>query len=613
MERLAAATALLVAAIFAFLIPLTWYAVNVANAEDYLQDQASISAGVVSELVYSDPDLWMFQEYRLHDILAHSRTSSKKYHLALYASDPEAIVTIGDKFDSMYLRAQAPLNDGRTRVGRIEVATSYRPLIVSTLWVSVFGALFGAGIYYLLKYMPFKALRLAMEQRNQALREANNRALELHHLAMHDTLTGLPNRTFFLERFRQILAGDRNDAPLYLLIADLDRFKEINDALGHHIGDELLKAIARRIASKLGDSAFLARLGGDEFALLVFGHDTSGETVANQVTESLKGHLELEGYHIEVNASIGIACFPSDADNVSELMQCADTAMYHAKTRGKPFHVYDGLMTNPDLGHLSLAAELRHALDAGALSLNYQPQVCCHTGQIVGVEALARWPHEEHGFVSPQLFVSIAEQSHVINDLTAWVVDTALSQLEDWHQDGIAIRMSINISAKNLQDDAFVDTVLDLVRERKIEPAFVTLELTESSIIIDPDKAEMRIREFAKAGLRISIDDYGTGYSSLAYLKRLTVDELKIDKSFILNMEEDEEDRTIVRSTIELAHSLGMSVVAEGVENQAAADLLHSFGCETGQGYYYNRPLPSDELTPLLHQKAAQKALSFTA
>jgi len=604
LERLATIITSLVAGVFVFVIPIGWYAINYTNTKEFLQDQAEVSAKVVSEVIYTLPEFWLYEEYRLQDVMARSQISPEKYHLTLVAADSGGFVTVGDKVEAPYIKAQAPLTDGERIVGSIKASTSLSPLIASTILVLVFGLSSGAGIVYLLKFMPFRALKSALEERDKALRKAHLRAWELHHLAMHDTLTGLPNRAFFLRKFTEQMTEVSPDSRLYLLIVDLDRFKEINDALGHQIGDELLKAIAERIFSSLEKSVFLARLGGDEFALLVDGQECDGKTLADRITEYLKAHVELEGYHIQANASIGIACFPKDADNVSELLRCADTAMYQAKTQGKPVHRFDGSTRGSSLGHLSLAADLRHALDTKALSLHYQPQFCLETAQVIGLEALVRWQHKEHGFVSPQLFVRIAEQSHMINDLTQWVLETALNQLSLWHKNNLNIRLSVNISAKNLQDDFFTETVLELVRKAAVDPEFLTLELTESSIIIDPEKAEERISNFVEAGLRISIDDYGTGYSSLAHLKRLTINELKIDKSFILNVDENEEDRTIVRSTIELAHSLGMSVVAEGIETQAVADLLNSYGCEVAQGYYYSRPLPPDELSVLLYGSA---------
>jgi diguanylate cyclase (GGDEF)-like protein len=384
----------------------------------------------------------------------------------------------------------------------------------------------------------------------------------LEHMAMHDALTGLPNRALLHDRLQQaIFVGQREEKSVALLMMDLDRFKEINDTLGHHIGDLVLKEVGERLLGVLRKSDTFARLGGDEFAVVLPVTDVEhAKEAADKLLMALEEPFMIEGHNLYIGASIGIVFSPDHGEDASTLLQRADVAMYVAKNARSGHSIYSPDHDQHSLQNLVIMGDLRHAIDNNELLVYYQPKISFKTDSICGIEALIRWNHPKHGFVPPEEIIPLAEYTGIIKPLTTWVLNTALRQYVNWcHMDiGMKIGISINLSTRTLLDAQFPREVAYLLRTWKITPSALELEITESAVMADPDFAMKILKKLDSIGVRLSIDDFGTGYSSLAYLKKLPVDEIKIDKSFVMNMAADENDTTIVRSTIDLAHNLGL-------------------------------------------------------
>jgi len=400
------------------------------------------------------------------------------------------------------------------------------------------------------------------------------------------------------DRLTQALsAAQRHDSPLALLLLDLDRFKEVNDTFGHQQGDLLLCEVGRRLRGALRASDTLARLGGDEFAVLLPDTDADGaEATAEKLRAALEPPILVERQPVAVGASVGIALCPDHGADASTLLRHADVAMYTAKQAGTALATYDAAQDQYSPERLGLIAELRQAIAHGGLILHYQPKADVSTGRVRGVEALVRWQHPARGLIPPDQFIPLAEHTGLIAPLTSWVLDAALRQRRVWARDGLDLDVAVNLSMWNLRDPALPDTVAALLERYDVPAARLCLELTESSVMADPAHSLAVLARLRALGVRLAVDDFGTGYSSLAYLKRLPVDEIKIDRSFARDMGADDTDAAIVRSTIGLGQSLGLTVVTEGVEDRATWDLLAAGGCDLAQGYYLSQPLPADEL-----------------
>ncbi len=432
---------------------------------------------------------------------------------------------------------------------------------------------------------------------NNALRRRQNIILE--HQAAHDSLTGLPNRYYiYRELGRLLVTGKSRNRLLAVLLIDLNGFKDINDTLGHHSGDQLLRMIGPRLQALLRKDDCVARLGGDEFALLMCSSN-SVEQIIHDIEAILavfRQPFEVEGLKLRIGASIGVALFPEHGGDVSTLMRHADIAMYVAKNTVQGYAIYDPAHDSHSPQRLALLTELGDALRNNQLVLHYQPIITTDGGAIGAVEALLRWRHPQRGLLPPGDFIAQAERSELIKPMTLWVLDTALSQCVAWRREGIDLKVAVNISARNLQDSELPEQILGLCRRHAITPEWLTLEITESAIVTDPVRALDTLTVLTRAGVTIAIDDFGTGYTSLGYLKNLSARHVKIDRSFVTEMTHDENDAVIVRSIIDLAHNLGMTVVAEGVENRDVHDILEILGCDQLQGYYYAKPMPAEAL-----------------
>jgi diguanylate cyclase (GGDEF)-like protein len=424
-------------------------------------------------------------------------------------------------------------------------------------------------------------------------------SLERERQALHDMLTGLPNRKFLIQQAAGAIddaAAERNKVALCLL--DLDRFKEINDTLGHPVGDTLLDLVARRLQSTVRPCDTVARLGGDEFAILLPGIDDPLEAVdlAELVRSALAAPFRCEGMSFEIEASIGVAVYPEHGRDFELLLQRSDVAMYVAKERGTGVEMYSPETDRHSTVRLGMLAELRNALDKDELELHYQPKADLRTGDVVGVEALLRWRHPERGPVSPEEFIPLAEQTGLMRQITQFVVDEALRQVSVWWNSGLRIQCAVNVCARDLYDRDFAGYLRNRLDHHGVPPRALMVEVTESVLMADPGRAASNLLSLSDLGVGVSLDDFGTGYSSLVHLKRLPVSEVKIDRSFVQRMDVHEDDAAIVRSIIELSTALGLRVVAEGVETRESWDRLVVYGCDAAQGWYLAKAQPASEL-----------------
>ena len=427
---------------------------------------------------------------------------------------------------------------------------------------------------------------------------------EIEKLAYHDPLTGLPNRFSLLAQLEQAMAkARRNHGRLALMFIDLDRFKIINDTLGHHIGDMLIVKVGKRLRNSIRESDVVARLGGDEFVVLLTDMPSTTEAgvVAAKIVNDLSLSYVVEGISLFSSPSVGISIYPDDGDNINTIMKNADTAMYQAKsTGGNGYRFFDAVMTQKSSERLNFENGLRCAQENGEFELHYQPQVQAD-GKIRALEALIRWRHPEFGQVPPARFIAIAEETGLILGIGKWVLRTACMQLKTWAGEGFrGIRIAVNVSSQEFMQDDFTESVEEIVREAGIRPDQLELEITESVAMANPERIIGIMRSLRAASIRLSIDDFGTGYSSLAYLKLFPIDQIKIDRSFIKDMDIDANDKTITVSTIALAQKLGLEVVAEGVESARQSDILFAHGCDLIQGFVFSKPLPAGAITALL-------------
>ena len=434
----------------------------------------------------------------------------------------------------------------------------------------------------------FHEMRLQVHQRQK----------QLEHQALHDALTGLANRTLLFDRLQYtIRTSRRENKKIALLMIDLDRFKEVNDTLGHHIGDTLLIKIAERLVDTLRDADTVARLGGDEFAVLLSNTDEDKvNLIADKIHTVMSEIFHIEEIKLYIKVSIGIVLYPKHGDSAQALLQKSDVAMYVAKHNKLGQSIYDPEYDKHSIGRLALMSDLRTALKENQLELHYQPKIDMSNGNVIGFEALLRWYHGKYGSIPPTQIIPLAEQTGDIGSVTKWVVEKALDQLKQWQKQNITLSIAINLSMYNLYDTALINQITRLLEDNTTLCHYLIFEITESAMMEQPDETVEVISHFDRLGVRISIDDFGTGFSSLSHLKRLPVSELKIDKSFVMEIHNDDSDAVIVRSTIDLAHNLGLKVVAEGIENQDVYDIISILGCDHAQGYHIGHPLPVSDL-----------------
>jgi diguanylate cyclase (GGDEF)-like protein len=442
---------------------------------------------------------------------------------------------------------------------------------------------------------------VAIQNSRQADELAHQRD-ELERRATHDSLSGLANRVLFHRELGLAIAGPAPVAGAVLML-DLDRFKEVNDTLGHQNGDGLLQEVAQRLVRQFGDDATVARLGGDEFGVLLRrGQVGDAVVAAERILAEFDAPFLVQGVNVQVEASVGVALFPAHGQDADTVLRRADVAMYRAKASHSRYAIYEQQHDPYSEARLALLGELRRAIENSELNVFFQPQADARTGSIEGLEALVRWRHPQRGELMPDEFVKLAEHSELIHLLTRFVLRQSISQCAAWRREGINVRISVNLSARNLHDRTLADDVAALLREHDVDPAQLELEITETSIESDPAGSEALLGRLHEMGIAIAIDDFGTGYSAYSYLQRLPIDELKVDRSFVIGMEIDRRRQQIVRSTIQLAHNLGLRVVAEGVENEVVRSRLARMGCDLVQGFHIGRPMSADLVGAVLRR-----------
>jgi diguanylate cyclase (GGDEF)-like protein/PAS domain S-box-containing protein len=431
----------------------------------------------------------------------------------------------------------------------------------------------------------------------------------IRHQAYHDALTGLPNRLLFEDRLSVAIAQARRAKEiLAILFIDLDRFKVINDTLGHNIGDQLLKVLGQRLVKCMRDGDTVARMGGDEFTVLLPTIKSKNDAIraAERIFEILKPVFNLENHELYVSGSIGIAFYPQCGENPQTLLKNADIALYQVKDLGgdNNYKIYSSDTDDLSLERLSLESGLRQAIERNELLLHYQPRVNLNTGAVTGMEALVRWNRPHLGMVAPGAFIPVAEETGLILPIGEWVLNAACKQVKEWHNSGIQPGpVAVNLSARQLHQGDFLETVIRILNTTNLPPQFLELELTESLLMKNTDSINRLLHKLSDMGIQISIDDFGTGYSSLSYLKRFPINTLKIDQSFVRNITTDSNDAVIAQTVIRMAHSFGFRAVAEGVETLEQLNVLRSLECDEAQGYYFSKPLPNEDFETLLCQK----------
>ncbi|MFN2627509.1 MAG: putative bifunctional diguanylate cyclase/phosphodiesterase [Gaiellaceae bacterium] len=542
-----------------------------------------------------------------HTIIGRTYPASSELRAALAGRTASEVSNLGraentnDRSFGQLLEVYTPLRFGTAArpAGVFELYLPYRPIAAAidhdTTELSLV-LLAGLALLYV-------ALFRIVARASARLRR---QARENEHLALHDPLTDLPNRSFFHDRAAQaILGAKRGGGRAALILFDLDRFKEVNDTLGHHNGDLLLKQIGLRLGAALREGDSVARLGGDEFGVLLpsVADADAALAVAEKLRQTFREPVCLDGIVLDLEASAGIALYPEHGHDVETLLQRADVAMYLAKHDHSGCELYSAGRDQYSPARLALVAELRRAIDQRELVLYYQPKADLRSGRVDSVEALIRWQHPERGLLLPDAFIPLAERTGLIRELTLSVLDAALRQLCSWQEDGLELCVSVNLSARDLLDLQLPDTIRDLLGKYELQGERLELEITETVILADPTRARLILSRLSAMGVQLAIDDFGSGYSSLAYLKRLPIGEIKIDRSFVMNMEQDENDAVIVRSTIDLGRNLGLRVVAEGVESEAIWNDLARLGCDRAQGYYLSRAVPGQALAEWMRER----------
>jgi diguanylate cyclase (GGDEF)-like protein len=523
----------------------------------------------------------------------HLGSSTIGYYLVVFLTFVVALVVnfVGVFTYTCYLDGSSLIDRVRTVLMPILSAQLFSALLtMAAAYVAVQTGTVGValGVLVLLIFQYLVGELLKSKQRGE----------QLHRVATTDELTGLPNRERFRARLdERIAAATASGETFGVMLLDLDRFKEINDTLGHHFGDEMLRDLGPRLEETLGPGSLVARLGGDEFAVLP--RESTGdadelEAIARQLMACVQQPVEVDEMTLEVGVSIGISRFPRDGEDPHSLLRSADVAMYAAKEAHAGCKVYAAALDRHSVRQLSVLSEFRRALDSDEIVVFYQPIMDMDGTRAHGAEALVRWQHPDLGLLPPSDFMPIVEQTGLIGPLTRHVLEKAVAQCASWRRAGHELTVSVNLSVRNLLDPDLSPLIADLLKIYRLTPEALELEITESMLMSDPDRSLVTLMRLSQLGVGLSVDDYGTGYSSLANLRRLPIDELKIDRSFVSPMLSDESDLIIVRSTINLGHDLGLKVVAEGVEDEATLHRLEKLGCDLAQGYHFSKPLPPE-------------------
>ncbi len=583
---------LLIALAIAFGLPSVFFAVNYKHSQAEIEAVSKIHASFVNDAINKNPTMWQFEEHKLRglveDRVHQDDIENRHLKFSIVLNDGSVLAEKGGSLGSFSIQHDAALYDSTQQVGYFRVETSLMDLLIHTAWAALVSILISLYVAYALGTVPLRALQSSYRS--------------LQKMASHDALTGLANRSKFLHRLEISIAQARRDnTSLLLMFIDLDNFKHINDSLGHHVGDELLVAMAQRLNKSIRKSDTASRFGGDEF--VAFFSQLSGDIDAiNQLACDIRNILStpvtIGQRELKVTCSIGLAKFPDDGRNASALIKAADTAMYQSKMKGKNgFSFYSDDLSRIMNERLQIIEGLDHALERNEFYLQYQPLIDKQTRQKIAVEALIRWQHPTLGFVAPDRFIGLAEETGHIISIGSWVLKKACRQNKQWQEEGHPpISIAVNVSAAQFTHSDFLNSVDEALTISGLAPEYLELEITESMLMSDLDEAFEVMQALTQRGVRLSIDDFGTGYSSLSHLKRFPVSTLKIDKSFTDGLADDGEDQLITKIIILLAKELGMKVVAEGVENEQQLKFLDENGCDVYQGYYFSRPVDTKDV-----------------
>ena len=615
----------LLSLLLVIVFPLGFFVTGYSYESHIINSHAQHASSALSQHIEQAPPDHIEHYSEFETILTRQVWYNPAIHFDIADNNNGQGTVVGSLSTSLVQSSQSYANTASNLDFTITAHTSMRPLLQNTFYVLIASLLAAIAVNTLLRQQPHIALTRIRQSLNQSkqqlvteikqkedlLKSHKNVTLALKHQALHDELTDLPNRRHLYENINNCLERYQETRTRFaVMLIDLNRFKEINDTLGHTVGDQVIIEVAKRILNSVPRNATVARLGGDEFAVLLPEADKAKATlVAQNIQHNSTPHVIVDEYRLSIQGSNGIVLCPDDGTSTQQLMRHADIAMYHAKQMSKTYSFYDNSFEEHTYNQLNLTSDLRHAIDSSQLEFYFQPKVNLRTGDVCGAESLARWQHPEHGFISPEVFIPVAEQAGMINTLTDYALKTSLRNLSMWREHNPGMSIAVNISARNLLNENLPQQLQFLLGKYAIKPENLTLEITEGSIMLDPEKSKELINSLASWGIRISVDDYGTGYSSLAYLKQLTVHELKIDRSFIMNLLNSHDDQIIVQSTINLAHDLNIDVVAEGIENQGTYELLAEYGCDYAQGYHICKPCKHHELRTFLIKRDTNASL----
>lgn len=564
-----------------------------SKQSDFAQDASQSSAGAIVLVVDDDPALRLVMRHAMQH---------NGYKVVEAGNGLEAIrETLRHNPDLVLMDAVMPEMDGFRATAELKSLVEYvdTPILMVTALEdehSVEQAFIAGACDYITKPVNWVVLK----QRVKRLISASHADKKIRHLAYHDTLTGLPNRLLFIDRMDQAISRAIRESNRFALIfIDIDHFKMINDSMGHAAGDVLLTTVTSRLTSALRRTDTISRLGGDEFTVIVenINEPEDAGLVANSLLEALAKPILIDEREVRISGSIGIALYPDDGTSFGNLLKNADAAMYRAKDLGRNmFQFYAAEMSEAVMHRLDMEGHLRNALERQEFILHYQPKFDLKNGSCCGMEALVRWEHPQHGLIPPDEFIPLAEETGLIVQLGEWVLRTACMQLAKWQSEGYAIdNISINVSARQIRDENFPDLVEKIIIETCVNPVNVEIELTESALVENYDKARDLLIRFNDMGLKIALDDFGTGYASMSYLKAFPIDTVKIDRSFVSGLPGNREDMAIVRAISSLTETLDLSLVAEGVENEQQLQFLKHIYCPQAQGYFWSRPLTASQ------------------
>jgi diguanylate cyclase (GGDEF)-like protein len=573
--------------------------IGLSQMQQLVEDQAKVQAQLAAQGIAANPEIWRYVNERLTDQI--NQVHHEGTNTTLYTSDGKRLSQIGQDCSTLCVTASAPLKDFGQVVGELKVKANVTLVVLKSTLIAFFGLIIGLLLKGLLTRFVLRPLeRIKVGQ---------------YELAFYDPLTALPNRRLMMDRLNQATAASaRNKRYSSLLFIDLDNFKLLNDSYGHNTGDALLQQVGQRLKMCVREGDTVARMGGDEFVIILEDLDIDAEvavaqteTAGEKVLATLNQPYELIGRNFRSTPSIGVTIFRDHAQSVDELLKQADIAMYQAKSSGRnTLRFFDSEMQDKVTARALLEDDLRRAIKEEQFVLYFQPQNY-YNGQIIGAEVLLRWCHPKHGMIPPLEFIPLAEETGLIMPIGQWVLETACSRLETWKEkpETKHLVIAVNVSAKQFRQENYTDEVRKILLRYAVNPNRLKLEITESLVLEDVEDTILKMNELKAIGVRFSMDDFGTGYSSLSSLKRLPLDQLKIDRSFVRDISIDPDDTIIVQTIIAMASSLGMEIVAEGVETEAQLNYLHNQDCPVFQGYLFSKPLPVGEFESLLTTSAA--------